>query len=73
MHPRQPGSTYSVQTIIYIDESKYKLKEYAERSKIKDLIRLKNNRADDYNEKYMKIKFISDNNLLPLKKKIRTV
>ena len=36
-------------------------------SKIRDIIRSKINNLDDYDKKYMKIKFNSDNNL-PLKK-----
>ena len=39
------------------------------RSKIRDLTRLKTKNSDDYDEKYMKIKFNSDNEL-PLNKEI---
>ena len=40
-------------------------------SKIRDLIRSMTENSDDYNEKYMKIKFSSDDDL-PLKKTIET-
>ena len=44
-------------------KSKYKL--YGKVwSKIKDLIRSANNNSDDYDEKYMKIKFNADDDLL---------
>ena len=54
-------------TLIPHDESKDTLKEYEELwSKIKDLIRLITNYSDDYNERYIKIKFGS-HDYLPLK------
>ena len=47
-----------------------KLKKYGElRSKIRDLIKPKTKNPDDYDEKYMKIKFDSDGNF-PLNKTI---
>ena len=39
-------------------------------SKIRDLIRLITNNSDDYDEKYIKIKFNSDDDL-PLKKMLK--
>ena len=49
-------------------KAKKKIKKYGELwSKIRDLIRSKN--SNDYNEKYMKIKFNSDDEL-PLNKTI---
>ena len=51
-------------------ESKEKIKKYEERwVKIRDLIRLITKNADDYDEKYLKVKFNSDNEL-PLNKTI---
>ena len=56
-------------TLVHTDKTKDTVKKYEELLKeIKDLIRSKNNNPDDYGEKYMKIKFDSDDNL-PLKKK----
>ena len=54
--------------LVSTDGSKNKLTKYEELwSKIRDLIRSKTNNSDDYDEKYMKIKFnVNDN--LPLKK-----
>ena len=53
-------------TLVPPDESKDKLKKYKKIwSKIKRLIRSANNDYDDYDEKYMKIKFSSDDNLPP--------
>ena len=47
------------------DENKDTLKKYEEMwSKIRDLIRSVTNNRDDYNEKYIKIKFNSDDDLL---------
>ena len=52
------------------NESKEKIKKYEELlSKIRDLISLITKNSDDYDEKYMKIKFNSDDELL-LNKKI---
>ena len=46
------------------DESKEKIKKYEELySKIRDLIRPITKNSDDYDEKYMKIKFSSDDEL----------
>ena len=50
------------------NESKQIIKEYEELwSKIRDLIRSVTKKSDDYDEKYMKINFDSDDNL-PLNK-----
>ena len=47
------------------------MKKYDELwSKIRDLIRLITNNSDDYDEKYIKIKFNSDDDL-PLKKMLK--
>ena len=52
-------------------ESKEKIKKHGELwSKIRDLIRSINKNSEDYNEKCMKIKFNSDDEL-PLNKKIK--
>ena len=57
-------------TLITTDESKNTLERYGKVwSKVKDLIRSKNDNSDDYDEKYMKIKFDSSYDL-PLKKTI---
>ena len=57
-------------TLVPTNESKEKIKKYEELwSKIKDLIRSITKNSDDYNEKYMKIKFNS-NEELPLNKTI---
>ena len=51
-------------TLVPIDESKDTLKKHEELwSKIRDLIISKTNNSDDYDEKYAKIKFNSDDNL----------
>ena len=50
------------------NESKEEIKEYEERwDKIRDLIRSINKNSDDYDERYMKINFNSDDEL-PLNK-----
>ena len=55
-------------TLVHTDESKKALKRYEKLWKrIKDLIRPINNNSDDYDKKYMKIRFSSDEDL-PLKK-----
>ena len=55
-------------TLIPTYESKEKTKKYEELwSKIRDLIRSITKNSDDYDEKYMKIKFTSDEEL-PLNK-----
>ena len=47
--------------LVPTNESKKKIKKYEElRSKIRDLVRLITKNSDDYDEKYMKIKFNSD-------------
>ena len=57
-------------TLVSTNESKEKIKKYEELwVKIRDLIRLITRNLDDYDEKYMKIKFDSDDNL-PLNKTI---
>ena len=62
------GSKYS--TLVPTNESKGKIKKYEELwSKIKDLIRSITKNPDDYYEKYMTIKFNSDDEL-PLNKRI---
>ena len=54
--------------VVPINESKEIIKKYEELwSKIRDLIRLKTKNPDDYDEKYMKIKFNSEDEL-PLKR-----
>ena len=51
-------------TLIPNNDSKHILEKYEELwNKIKDLIRSKTNNSDDYDEKYMKIKFDSDDDL----------
>ena len=53
-------------------KAKKKFKKYGELwSKIRDLIRSINKNSDDYDKKYMKIKFNSDDDL-PLDKSIKT-
>ena len=53
-------------TLVRTNESKEKVKKYEELwSKIRDLIRSITKNSDDYDEKYMKIKFNSDD-VLPL-------
>ena len=62
------GNKYS--TLVPTNESKEKKKKYEDLlSKIRDLIRSITKSSDDYDEKYMKIKFNS-NNELPLNKTI---
>ena len=57
-------------TLVPTNESKTKTYEYEElRSKIRDLIRSITKPSDDYDEKYMKIKFDSDEEL-PVNKAI---
>ena len=57
-------------TLVPTNESKEKIKKYEELwSKIRDLIRSVTKNSDDYDEKYMKIKFNSDDEL-PLNKVI---
>ena len=54
--------------LISTDKNKDTLKKYTELwDKIKDLIRSVTNTSDDYDEKYKKIRFNSDDNL-PLNK-----
>ena len=56
--------------LVPTNESKEKIKKYEELwSKTRDLIRSVTKNADDYDEKYMKIKFNSDDKL-PLNKTI---
>ena len=60
-------------TLVPTNESKEKIKKYEELwSKIRDLIRSITKNSDDYDEKYMKIKFNSDDEL-PLNKMIEIV
>ena len=57
-------------TLVPTNESKEETKKYEELwIKIRDLIRSITKNSDDYDEKYMKIKFNSDNEL-PLNKTI---
>ena len=50
--------------LVPTDESKDTLKKYKEMwSKVRDLIRSITNNSEDYDEKYMKIKFNSDDDL----------
>ena len=52
-------------TLVPTNESKEKLKKYEELwIKIRDLIRSITKNVDDYDEKYMKVKIDSDNELL---------
>ena len=61
-------------TLVLTKESKAKTKKYEEMwSKIRDLIRSVTKNSDDYDEKYMIIKFNSDDKLLPLNKMIYIV
>ena len=56
-------------TLVPTNESQEKIKRFEEMwSKIRDLIKSVTKSSDDYNEKYMKIKFNSDNEL-PLNKR----
>ena len=56
-------------TLVPADVSKGTLKKYEELwDKIRNLIRSTSNNSDDYDNKYMKIKFNSDDDDLPLKK-----
>ena len=58
-------------TLVHTDESKDALKRYEELwKKIKDLIRSINNISEDYDEKYIKIRFNSDDDL-PLTKTLK--
>ena len=55
-------------TLVPTDKSKDTLKKYEELwSKIRDLIRSITNTKDNYDEKYVKIKFNSDDNLIQMK------
>ena len=55
-------------TLAPTNESKEKIKNYEElKSKIRGLIRLLTKNSDNYGEKYLKIKFISDDEI-PLNK-----
>ena len=56
-------------TLVLTNESKEKIKNYEVWSKIRDSIWSITKNLDDYDEKYMKIKFDSDNDL-PLNKTI---
>ena len=57
-------------TLVSTNENKEKIKKYEELwSKIRDSIRLITKNSDDYDERYMKIKFNSDDEL-PLNKTI---
>ena len=57
-------------TLVPTNERKEKMKKYEKLwIKIRDLIRLIPKNSDEYDEKYMKIKFDSDDNL-PLNKTI---
>ena len=58
-------------TLIPTNESKEKIKKYEELwSKIRDLIRSRTKKSDDYDKKYLKIKFNSDDDI-HLKKTIK--
>ena len=60
-------------TLVSTNESKEKIKKYEELwVKIRDLIRSITKNLDDYDKKYMKIKFDSDDNL-PLNKTIEII
>ena len=62
------GYLYKFLTLVPTNESKEKIKKYEELwSKIRDLIRSITKNSDDYDEKYMTIKFNSDYKL-PLNK-----
>ena len=51
-------------TLVPTDESKVVLENYEDlRSRMRDLIRSKTNNSDNYDKKYMKMKFISTNNI----------
>ena len=51
-------------TLVPTDESEERIKNYEELwIKIRDLIRLVTKKSDDYDEKYMRIKFDSDDEL----------
>ena len=51
-------------TLVPTDESKEKIKNYEKMwSKIRDLIKSKTKNSEDYDEKYMKIKFNLDGEL----------
>ena len=52
---------YKYLTLVSTNESKGKIKKHEELwSKIRDLIRILTKNSDDYDEKYVKIKFNSD-------------
>ena len=58
-------------TLVPTNKSKEKVKKYEELwSKIRDLFRSITKKFDDYDEKHMKVKFISDDDQLPLNKVI---
>ena len=62
---------YKYLMLVTTNESKEKIKKYEELcSKTRDLIRSITRNSDDYDEKYIKIKFNSDNEL-PLNKTIK--
>ena len=64
------GNKYS--TLVPTNKSKEKIKKYGELwIKIRDLIRSVPKKSDNYDEKYMKTKFDSDDEL-PLNKRIET-
>ena len=51
-------------TLVLTNKNKEKIKKYEELwIKIRDLIRSKSKSSDDYDEKYIKIKYDSDDNL----------
>ena len=57
-------------TLVHTNESNEKIKKYEELwIKIRDLIRSVTKKSDDYNQKYIKLKLDSDNQL-PLNKTI---
>ena len=58
-------------TLVPTDESEDKIKKYEELEvKIRDLIRSVTKKSDDYDKKYMRIKFDTDDQL-PLNKTIK--
>ena len=60
-------------TLVPTNESKEKIKKYEELwGKTRDLIKSVTKKSDDYDEKYMKIQFDSDNEL-PLNKTVKTL
>ena len=63
-------NSYKYSTLVPANKSKEKIKKYEELSiVIRDLIRSITKNSDDYDEKYMKIKFDLDDNL-PVNKTI---